>query len=102
MTGRRNPKEMEITISRSAEAPRDGSRSGPVRGGSPEDAQRLTSREREVLNCFAEGLDTQAIAERLSIARVTVRNHAQRILSKLKVHSRLAAVARGYRDGLIN
>jgi len=30
-----------------------------------------------------------------------VRNHAQRILAKLQVHSRLAAVARGYAIGLL-
>jgi DNA-binding NarL/FixJ family response regulator len=63
--------------------------------------EQLTPREREVLACFAEGLGSESIARRLAIAKVTVRNHAQRILSKLRVHSRLAAVARGYRDGLI-
>ncbi|HLN59468.1 MAG TPA: hypothetical protein VK416_12985, partial [Thermoanaerobaculia bacterium] len=34
-------------------------------------------------------------------APATVRNHAQRILAKLQVHSRLAAVARGYAIGLL-
>lgn len=72
-----------------------------LRGGSPERQERLTSRETEILGYFSEGLGTESIAKRLSIARVTVRNHAQRILNKLRVHSRLEAVARGYRDGLI-
>jgi DNA-binding NarL/FixJ family response regulator len=54
----------------------------------------LTAREREVLSLFAEGLGTEATADRLQISRVTVRNHSQRILAKLGVHSRLAAVAR--------
>jgi DNA-binding NarL/FixJ family response regulator len=54
----------------------------------------LTPREREVLALFAEGLGTEATAARLQISRVTVRNHSQRILAKLGVHSRLAAVAR--------
>lgn len=61
----------------------------------------LTPREREILALFAEGLGTKAIAGRISISPVTVRNHAQRILAKLGVHSRLAAVARGYRERLI-
>ena len=73
--------------------PREASESpGPV---------HLTPREREILALFAEGLGTKAIAERISISPVTVRNHAQRILAKLGVHSRLAAVARGYRELMI-
>ena len=61
----------------------------------------LTAREREVLALFAEGLGTDEAAGRLSISRVTVRNHAQRILAKLGVHSRLAAVARARESGLL-
>ena len=72
-----------------------------LRGGGFGEKEPLTNREREILGFFAEGLGTEAIARRLSIARVTVRNHAQRILTKLGVHSRLAAVARAHRDGLI-
>jgi DNA-binding NarL/FixJ family response regulator len=67
----------------------------------PKPEIKLTSRETEVLHCFAEGLGTDAIAGRLSISRTTVRNHSQRILAKLAVHTRLAAVARGYATGLI-
>lgn len=61
----------------------------------------LTAREREVLALFAEGLGTDAAARRLAISRVTIRNHSQRILAKLGVHSRLAAVARGRETGLL-
>ncbi len=77
--------------------------SGPTRplGGSFEQEEHLTYREREILGHFADGLGTEEIARRLSISKVTVRNHAQRILSKLRVHSRLAAVALGYRNGLL-
>jgi DNA-binding NarL/FixJ family response regulator len=67
----------------------------------PKPGLKLTSRESQVLHCFAEGLGTDAIASRLSISRTTVRNHSQRILAKLAVHTRLAAVARGYETGLI-
>ena len=72
-----------------------------LRDGAVDEAERLTNREREILGLFAEGLGTDAISGRLGISRVTVRNHAQRILAKLGVHSRLAAVAQGYREGLI-
>lgn len=66
----------------------------------PELGRPLTARELEVLSLFAEGLGTEATAARLEISRVTVRNHSQRILAKLGVHSRLAAVARGRQLGL--
>src|SRR5215471_21856225 len=68
----------------------------------PKSELRLTARESQVLHCFAEGLGTDAIASRLSISRTTVRNHSQRILAKLAVHTRLAAVARGYETGVIS
>ena len=64
--------------------------------GTPDAYDTLTAREREILQLFARGLGTAAIAKRLAISPVTVRNHSQRILVKLGVHSRLAAVARGY------
>jgi DNA-binding NarL/FixJ family response regulator len=61
----------------------------------------LTKRELEILRLFAQGLGSKAIADRLSISYTTARNHGQQILVKLGVHSRLAAVARGYARGLI-
>ena len=67
-----------------------------------EDDERLTSRERQVLGCFAQGQNTAAVARRLSISPTTVRNHAQRILAKMGVHSRLEAVARAYSSGLLS
>jgi len=61
----------------------------------------LTEREREILLCFARGMNSTAIAKRFSIAQATVRNHGQRILEKLGVHNRIAAVSRAYARGLI-
>ena len=69
--------------------------------GSGSGASALTAREREILNLLAEGTDTDEIRRRLSIARVTVRNHIQRILRKLGAHSRLEALARARREGLL-
>ena len=60
----------------------------------------LSPRELEVLALLGHGLDTGAIADRLVISRKTVATHVQRILSKLGVHSRTAAVARAHREGL--
>ena len=69
-------------------------RSGPL--------AELTRREGEILRGLSEGLSTAALAKRLSIAPVTVRNHVQNILQKLDVHTKLAAVALAYHYGLID
>jgi PAS domain S-box-containing protein len=52
----------------------------------------LTARELEVLRCIAEGLSNRAVADRLGVTANTVRNHVQRILYKLNVHSKLEAI----------
>lgn len=79
---------------------RTARRRKPLR--SVEEDANLTRRENQVLGCFAQGLGTAAIAQRLLISPTTVRNHSQRILGKLRVHSRLQAVARGYASGLLS
>jgi DNA-binding CsgD family transcriptional regulator len=61
----------------------------------------LTARETEVLRCLARGLSTPAIANELSVAPVTVRNHIQGILQKLGVHSKLEAVVEAHRAGVV-
>jgi DNA-binding NarL/FixJ family response regulator len=53
----------------------------------------LTSRERQVLACLAEGANRNQIAERLNLTANTVRTHLQNIMAKLGVHSTLEAVA---------
>jgi DNA-binding NarL/FixJ family response regulator len=60
----------------------------------------LTRREIEVLWLLADGLDQDAIADRLVISHATVATHIQRILKKLGVHSRAQAVSLAYREGL--
>ncbi len=62
----------------------------------------LTPRENDVLVLLAEGADTAAIATQLMIGSSTVRNHVQRILHKLGVHSRLEAVARAREHGILD
>lgn len=55
--------------------------------------QTLTDREREILHLLSQGASTAVIAAELVITPKTVRNHIDRILSKLGMHSRLEAVA---------
>ena len=62
---------------------------------------QLTARELEILALMAKGVGGRAIAERLFLSHNTVRNHAQSILRKLGVHSRLEAVSVATREGLL-
>lgn len=64
-------------------------------------SEALTPRERQVLRLLAHGLGTDALADTLSISPATARNHIQRVLEKLGVHSRLEAVAYAYQHGLV-
>jgi DNA-binding NarL/FixJ family response regulator len=62
---------------------------------------RLTSREIEVLQALAEGLDSEGIAERLHISLRTERNHMANILAKLEVHSQLQALVFTIHHGVV-
>jgi DNA-binding CsgD family transcriptional regulator len=61
----------------------------------------FTPRELDVLSLLAEGLDTMAMALRLSIAPHTVEWHVRHVIEKLQVHSKLQAVIAAARLGLI-
>jgi PAS domain S-box-containing protein len=63
--------------------------------------EALTPREHEVLRALANGLDSQAIADRLHITLRTERNHIANILAKLGVHSRLQALVFCLRYGVL-
>ncbi len=67
----------------------------------PGEADALTRREREILGMLTSGLNTRAVAERLHVSPATVRNHVQKILDKLGVHSRLEAVAYAHGKRLV-
>lgn len=64
-------------------------------------AERMTPRELEVLTRMAAGLSNRAIATELGIEYTTVRGYVQTVLSKLGARSRVDAVARAYRSGLV-
>jgi DNA-binding NarL/FixJ family response regulator len=61
----------------------------------------LTPRELEVLRALTEGLSTPEICDRLFIAPNTLRTHVQNIMGKLRVHSKLEAVAFALRHRLV-
>jgi len=68
---------------------------------SPLESAQLTSREREVLELVARGLDNAEIAEALQLSQHTVKNHVSSILGKLQVENRIQAAVRAARGGLI-
>jgi DNA-binding CsgD family transcriptional regulator len=61
----------------------------------------LTERERDILCLLTEGLSTDAISQRLHISVVTVRNHIQRLMAKLNVHTRIEAVNFAHQHRLV-
>jgi DNA-binding NarL/FixJ family response regulator len=63
-------------------------------------ADSLTPREREVLDCVAEGLPNKLIARRLGIAERTVKAHLTRVFSVLGVTDRTQAALWAREHGL--
>jgi DNA-binding CsgD family transcriptional regulator len=62
----------------------------------------LTPRQAEVLRHLAAGESTTAIASAIGLSLETVRNHIRAILQVLQVHSRLEAVVKARRFGLLD
>jgi DNA-binding NarL/FixJ family response regulator len=61
----------------------------------------LTEREHEILSLLAQGMRNDDIASQLYISPQTVQTHVRNILGKLRVHSKLEAVAFAVRHGAI-
>ena len=69
-------------------------------GALPNVFPELTTREREVLHCIAQGLNNLEIAQRLVLSPKTVRNLVSNIFSKLQVADRAQAIIRAREAGL--
>ncbi len=61
----------------------------------------LSGREREVLECLAQGKTTSQIATDLFISENTVKTHVRHILEKLEASNRAEAVSKATQLGLI-
>jgi DNA-binding CsgD family transcriptional regulator len=70
-------------------------------GSEPAPESHLTARQHEVLELVAEGATAKAIATRLGVAEVTVRNHIRAILLQLGCHSQVEALAEARRRRLL-
>ena len=75
--------------------------SAPGKSSASDLVETLTERELEVLQLIASGLTNQEIADRLVLAKSTVKKHIENIFGKLFVNSRTHAVNRAQELGLI-
>ncbi|WP_151633449.1 alpha/beta fold hydrolase [Noviherbaspirillum aerium] len=65
-----------------------------------EELHALSTRELEVLDLVARGMDNDQIAARLGLSAKTVRNHITNIFAKLEIYTRAKAVAVAREAGL--
>ncbi|MBL7910540.1 MAG: response regulator transcription factor [Bacteroidia bacterium] len=61
----------------------------------------LTKREIEMLELIAKGMSYEQVADSTGISYGTVRKHLENIYKKLNVHSKLEAVNKAQKDGLL-
>ncbi len=64
--------------------------------------QKLTARERTVLELVCDGLTNKEIGRKLGIVETTVRGHVQLIIQKLQVRNRTACAAEAIRRHLVD
>lgn len=67
----------------------------------PENPEKLTERETDVLRLLAQGLSNKEIAQTLVIGERTVKTHVGNVLAKLGVASRTQAALHAIRTGLV-
>jgi len=71
-------------------------------GGGRGELERLTSRQREVLQLIAEGYTTKAIAARLKLSVKTVETHRAQLMERLDIRDVAGLVRFALRRGLID
>lgn len=70
-------------------------------GTAPLEGPRVSRRETELLQLFAAGHSYKSAAAELGLSIDTVRFHLRNLYAKLQVHSKVEAVLKAARDGLI-
>jgi DNA-binding NarL/FixJ family response regulator len=69
--------------------------------GSGDPYESLTTRERQVLQCVAEGKTNRQVAEELGLAVKTIDTHRMRLMRKLNIHDQTSLVKFAVRRGLV-
>lgn len=77
-------------------------RSLRARSASENGLNSLSQRERETLECIAEGLSNALIAERLGIGEKTVKSHVSNMLAKLELTDRTQAAVMAWKRGWVS
>jgi DNA-binding NarL/FixJ family response regulator len=73
----------------------------PAADRKPAVLDRLTPREREVLDLVVRGMSNGEIARTLFVSHSTVKTHLTHVLDKLGLRDRVQAVVYGYEHGLV-
>ena len=74
-----------------------------IRGGAkPEEESELTSREKEILASFSQGMSYAAIAQARGVKPVTIRNAIYSIQVKVGVGTKQEIVVWAVRNGLLD
>lgn len=61
----------------------------------------ISTREKEVLTLYAQGLTYNQIADEMTLSPLTIRKHIENIYKKLQVHNKMEAVQKGLKFELI-
>lgn len=64
--------------------------------------EKLSRREKEILECIASGVPSKELAYKLFISDQTLKNHRSHIINKLEASNMAHAVAMLYEDKLKN
>lgn len=67
--------------------------------GFQSEAEALSERERELLQCLADGLTNKQLEDKLFISQNTIKTHLKNLYRKLGVGSRTAAIAKAREQG---
>ena len=70
-------------------------------GGEETTLERLTPRQREILQLIAEGYTTKAIAQRLGLGVKTVETHRSQMMERLGIHDIAGLVRYAIRMGIV-
>lgn len=92
---------MQVVNGRAVLDPRVAGARLPRRAAAVADSEKLTEREQQVLRLIARGLNTQEIAERMTLSPNTVKSHSRSLFTKLQAHNRIQALAQAQERGLL-